>query len=83
MADFSARATYSSNFNSYLYYSANGNLYYNSTSKNYKESFTENILITILLDMHKGEIKFAINGEDKGVAHTSPDLSTGEFFFTV
>jgi hypothetical protein len=62
MADFSARATYSSNFNSYLYYSANGCLWYNSTSKNYAESFTENILLTILLDMHKGEIRFAING---------------------
>ena len=62
MADYSARSTYSSNRDSYLYYSANGNLWYNSTSKNYASTFKEGDIITILLDMHKGEIRFAVNG---------------------
>ena len=33
--------------------------------------------------MWEGELKFSLNGEDKGVAHKDPSLTEGEFFFTV
>ena len=33
--------------------------------------------------MWEGELKFSLNGVDKGVAHKDPSLTEGEFFFTV
>jgi hypothetical protein len=83
MADYNERSTYSSNKDSYLYYGNNGNLWYQGTSKGYASAFKEGDEIGILLDMHKGEIRFLVNGEDKGVAHTDNALTTGEFFFTI
>jgi hypothetical protein len=54
---------------SYLLYSAGG-FYYHKTMKGYEAGiYKKGDEIGILLDMWKGEIRFVINGIDKGVAH--------------
>ena len=74
---------YSSHWESYLFYQSGGSLYYNCTSKGYAESYHEGNEIGILLDMWEGELKFTVNGVDKGVAHKDKELTESELFFTI
>ncbi len=36
-----------------------------------------------MLDMWEGELKFTVNGVDKGVAHKDKELTESELFFTI
>jgi hypothetical protein len=59
-------------------------LYYNNTNKAYtNESYKTGDELGILIDMWEGELKFSINGVDKGVAHKDPELTLNELFFTI
>ncbi len=70
-------------YDSYLIYSAGG-LYYHKKWKLYAgANYNSGDEIGVLLDMWKGELKFVINGIDKGVAHQGEELTQGEFFFAV
>ena len=61
------RKTYNVNKTSYLYYSYHGKIYYNGSSIKYSQKYTEKDELIILLDMYNGELRFIVNGEDRGL----------------
>ncbi len=49
-------------------YCANGQLYFNKTSKKYGCKYKSGDIITILYDSSEGSLKFLVNDKDQGVA---------------
>jgi len=68
---------------SYSYYSHNGSIYHNQTSVAYKRPLHSSDRLGVLLDMDRGELAFAINGVNQGMALQDELLREGPLFPTV
>jgi hypothetical protein len=65
------------------YICTNGEVINSGRKKYYCEPLRSGDVVGLLLDMVSGEIRFEVNGVDKGVAVTHPELKNGIFFTQV
>jgi len=52
----------------------------NLSGANYGQRFRNEGVIGVCLDMHKGQLSFALNGVNMGVAYTDSKLKKGPFY---
>ena len=67
-----------SDANSWGYYSANGNKYFNNSGTSYGATYTANDVIGVAFDADAGTLTFYKNGVSQGTAYSS--LTSGPYF---